>query len=180
LSHNDRCFTTAAINYGGAIECPDAERVCAGQPADPTWPAITFISPDTGYPGDSITIFGTNFVNITTVYIAGYCTNVDVISPTQLTAILPTYENILNPSNFLKAKADVIVGNVYGHNDLRYKLYNLEIALNADLAKAALKWVKEYWYIVVIAGCVLAVLILIIYCCCCKSKNKERRRNGLV
>jgi leishmanolysin len=50
----------AAINYGGSIDCPKASLICAERPSNASyWPVITIISPDTGLPGSTITIFGT-------------------------------------------------------------------------------------------------------------------------
>lgn len=167
----------AAINFGGAITCPKASLVCAQRPSNATfWPTISIISPDAGLPGTTVTISGTNFFNITRVYIAGECTDIRVLSPERLTAVLPRYENIQNPTNFLKAAANVIVVNTFGNNDLAYKAFKLEISLSEDLAKAALSWVSEHWYVVVIAGVVLLAIILICYCCNRKS-SKESQNN---
>jgi len=162
----------AAIDYGGTIDCPDTQVLCQDAPTDDTWPIFTTITPDSGEPGSVVTIVGSNFENITLVYVAGPCTDVIVQDSTTLVATLPTYNNIDNPSNFLTQKANVVVQAGSGKNSMAYKRFGLEFKLDKALADAALDWVKDNWWVVLIAGVCIIALIVFCHCCFCrKDKN---------
>jgi leishmanolysin len=50
--------STKIIDYGGEIECPDDEAICAGATYDTEWPEFASIEPTSGHPGTEITIIG--------------------------------------------------------------------------------------------------------------------------
>jgi len=163
--------TVAAIDYGGDIYCPDSDVLCANALVDNTWPIFSNIVPGSGEPGTMVTITGENFSNITLVYIAGTCTAVTVFNSTTLVATLPTYDNIENPTNFLTAKANVIVQAGSGKNSMSYQRFGLQVRLSKALANAVYDWVKKNWWIVLIAGVCIIFLIVFCHCFFCR-KNK--------
>ncbi|KAM9977599.1 hypothetical protein ACTFIR_011466 [Dictyostelium discoideum] len=50
-------------NYLGSITCPASKEVCIDAPLDNTWPTFEYTYKPSGSPGDTITIFGRNFLN---------------------------------------------------------------------------------------------------------------------
>lgn len=167
----------AIKDYGGEISCPDPMPICLEAP-DQTerWPVFSFITPDKGEPGTTITISGKYFGGVTEVYIAGVCKIHSIINDSIIIATLPKYKDIQNPSNFLTSKANIYVKNHYGYNSFNYRRFNLKISLSKDLLKAIGEWLADHWYVPLIAGVVIIALIFVCWCCRRDNvKNREKR-----
>jgi hypothetical protein len=52
-------------------------------------PSVWGVSPQTGTPGDAVTITGTDFQNATSVSLGGVAASFSILSPTQITATVP-------------------------------------------------------------------------------------------
>jgi len=71
---------TATLNGGSA-----ASQVTVS----PAMPTITGFAPTSGQPGTSVTVTGTNFINVQTVTLNGVSSTFTVTSPTTLIAVIP-------------------------------------------------------------------------------------------
>jgi len=81
-------------------------------------PTILNFNPTSAYNGDSITIYGINFVNDTVASFSGVTGVTTIFSPNQLTVIIPELSNYDN-------EVDVILTSPFGFGPaVKYRVYN--------------------------------------------------------
>lgn len=176
--------TIQPTGYGGSVDCAPklADILCQNAIHDDDWPMITSIDPISAKPEAFITIRGTGFVpgSAMEVHADFPCTNVTVVSETEITANIPESSNYGNPKylNGFGNRISIIVKDEEGRSDALIAGFQIDMPFNLGYFSALFEWAKKNVLLAVILA-----LIIILPCCCicfciirsCRKKKKPKR-----
>jgi hypothetical protein len=182
------------IGFGGTLSCPDKiQQICGtvngtiggsidgtnpgypgGGSGDGGWPSFIAISPNAGGPGLKVSITGKNFVSGCKVTIGDPLDDVEVVSPTLITAVIPNSNRFKNPTNIIQQKESVIIIDPKGRSTVGYEKFIIKIKLNKDFLKRSAEYLRDNW--LVTSAIVVAIVVTCLVCgyCCYRQKGKAK------
>jgi hypothetical protein len=96
-----------AVTITGTVTTSEGDLPFVGALLVPN-PIITAVTPATGAYAETVTITGTDFADISKVYVGGYLLgNFTIDSPTQITAQMPTYSTLPGPLDVVVSVAGI-------------------------------------------------------------------------
>jgi len=169
--------------FGGVISCPDPSEICAGAPADNTWPLLGTINPNRGPPSTRITITGEFSADYEPyeVQVEFLATDVIRVSDGEIQATLADGSQYVSLTDLalFQTRKNVIVRDNRGYTANREHGFTIEVVFNTDYLRNLFNWMGKnpgwallIWIILlcpfITCGCILWRVLR-------KGKKKPKR-----
>lgn len=159
----------AVQNYKGTIKCPSDNNLCSNAPSILDWPIFSSINPTSGNPGDTVTIYGRNFVDGMTVSIGGQIA--ESVSFVDSQTYYAKVSSILQATTLGTNSVYVILTDPKtGRTAVGSQVFTLTVNVISSVGN----WIEEnpVWFALIIVGAVLLIVVGTVIAC--RERMKAR------